>query len=138
MLRNGFILTSLTSIHYPFVRFWAINHQCEYHVVLAIYQQLEIKTFGLVLEFKMWRCGIYAEVAGLISCSFEVISSNLIRLAKGFLRLLNNFFQKIYSFMILAFRGKFLASNSLHNRCLVQVVESTNQACSSGSYFAIA
>ena len=39
MLRNnGFILTSLTSIHYPFVCIWAINHQREYHVALAIYQ----------------------------------------------------------------------------------------------------
>ena len=45
---------------------------------------IEFKTFGLVLEFEMWRCGIngkltkstkvWIEVTGLISCSSKVIA----------------------------------------------------------------
>ena len=36
-------------------------------MVYSIIKPLEIKTFSLVLEFKMWCCGMYAEVVGLIS-----------------------------------------------------------------------
>ena len=33
-------------------------------VELSIIPTLEIKTFVLVLELEMWRCGMYSEVAG--------------------------------------------------------------------------
>ena len=65
---------------------------------------LEIKTFSLILEFEMWRCGMYGEVAGLIFCSFEVIAQIWLDPLRAFwgrwTTFVKNFFQKIYSFML--------------------------------------
>ena len=64
---------------------------------------LEIKTLGLVLEFEMWHFGMYAEVAGLISCSFEVTAQIWLDQLRGFSRSLNNFYQKRFFFKYLLF-----------------------------------
>ena len=97
-------------------------HQNIYHLLRSIWQLyslLEIKTFGLVLEFEMWCCGIYAEVASLISCSFEVVAQIWLDPPRGFwgcrTTFIKYFFQKMYSFMLFGLQGEFLASNSLHN-----------------------
>ena len=80
LVRKRQSINRVESIWFPsgkWLHNFLILHQNIYHLLRSIWQLhslLEIKTFSLVLEFKMLRCGIYAEVAGLISCSFEVIA----------------------------------------------------------------
>ena len=102
-MNNGWVSISSISTSKCFVlKSW---------IVEVLMYVLEIKTFSLVLEFEIWRClwdelnieCMLAEVAGLISCSSEVIAKIWLDPLRGFwdhwTTFINSYFQKIYSFM---------------------------------------